>query len=171
MFPEEGSVEKSLSYQARREVLQQIVPQYRQASPAQKRTLLEAFTCPNTPGGSSTMLKRYSRHMGIYSYADVDRKSDTRWSSPGTPPIASAPSASSPCSLHRWRVMSTSRSHSSATGNGFVLAPGGHMLTPLLYGSPQASTHASFRLSPCFSACPWQLGREPSWSWSFLWPG
>jgi len=36
-------VEKSLSYQARREVLQQIAPQYRQASPAQKRTLLEAF--------------------------------------------------------------------------------------------------------------------------------
>src|ERR1700736_6301597 len=68
----------------------------KQASPAQKRTLLEAFTCPNTPGGSSTMLKRYSRHMGIYSYADVDRKSNTRWSSPGTPPIASAPSASSP---------------------------------------------------------------------------
>ena len=40
--------------------------------------------------------------------------------------------------------------------NGFVLAPGGHMLTPLPYGSPQASTHASFRLSPCFSAYPWQ---------------
>jgi len=36
-------VEKSLSYQARREVLQHIAPQYRQASPAQKRTLLEAF--------------------------------------------------------------------------------------------------------------------------------
>jgi hypothetical protein len=36
-------MEKSLSYQARREVLQQIAPQYRQASPAQKRTLLEAF--------------------------------------------------------------------------------------------------------------------------------
>src|SRR5437762_8537591 len=32
-FPEEGSVAKSLRYQARREVLQQMAPQYRQASP------------------------------------------------------------------------------------------------------------------------------------------
>jgi hypothetical protein len=36
-------VEKSLSYHARREVLQQMTPQYRQASPAQKRTLLDEF--------------------------------------------------------------------------------------------------------------------------------
>jgi hypothetical protein len=36
-------VEKSFSYQARREVLHQMAPQYRQASPPQKRTLLEAF--------------------------------------------------------------------------------------------------------------------------------
>jgi hypothetical protein len=36
-------VEKSLSYQARRELLQQTVPQYREASPSQKRTLLDAF--------------------------------------------------------------------------------------------------------------------------------
>jgi Integrase core domain len=42
-FPEEGSVEKSLSYQARRELLQQTVPQYREASASQKRTLLDAF--------------------------------------------------------------------------------------------------------------------------------
>ncbi len=42
-FPEEESVEKSLSYQARRELLQQAVPQYREASPSQKRTLLDAF--------------------------------------------------------------------------------------------------------------------------------
>src|SRR5438876_4885053 len=42
-FPEEGSVDKSLSYQARRELLQQAVPQYREASPSQKRTLLDAF--------------------------------------------------------------------------------------------------------------------------------
>jgi hypothetical protein len=42
-FPEEGSVEKSLRYQARRDVLQQMAPQYRRASPAQKRMLLEAF--------------------------------------------------------------------------------------------------------------------------------
>src|SRR6266566_8844118 len=42
-FPAEGSVDKSLSYQARRELLQQAVPQYREASPSQKRTLLDAF--------------------------------------------------------------------------------------------------------------------------------
>src|SRR6267154_5975133 len=42
-FPEEGSVEKSLRYQARRALLQQTVPQYREASPSQKRTLLDAF--------------------------------------------------------------------------------------------------------------------------------
>ena len=34
---------KSLSYQARREVLQQVAPQYREASSSQKRTLLDAF--------------------------------------------------------------------------------------------------------------------------------
>src|SRR5216683_4984271 len=42
-FPKEGSVEKSLRYQARRALLQQTVPQYREASPSQKRTLLDAF--------------------------------------------------------------------------------------------------------------------------------
>jgi hypothetical protein len=42
-FPEEGSVEKSLSYQARRALLQQAVPQYHKASPSQNRTLLDAF--------------------------------------------------------------------------------------------------------------------------------
>src|SRR6266571_6357416 len=42
-FPKEGSVEKSLSYQARRALLQQTVPQYREASPSQKKTLVDAF--------------------------------------------------------------------------------------------------------------------------------
>jgi len=36
-------VGKSLSYQARREVLQQVAPQYREASSSQKRTLHDAF--------------------------------------------------------------------------------------------------------------------------------
>jgi hypothetical protein len=36
-------VERSLSYQARRELLQQMAPQYREASPSQKRTLPDAF--------------------------------------------------------------------------------------------------------------------------------
>jgi hypothetical protein len=42
-FPKEGSVEQSLRYQARRALLQQVVPQYRESSPSQKRTLLDAF--------------------------------------------------------------------------------------------------------------------------------
>src|SRR5438105_14398188 len=95
MFPEEGSVEKSLSYQARREVLQQIVPEYRQASPAQKRTLLEAFTCPNTPGGSSTMHKRCSRHCNVPVLDSMGQRSNTCCSWSGTPPTASAPNVSS----------------------------------------------------------------------------
>jgi hypothetical protein len=36
-------VEQSLSYEARRALLQQTIPQYREASPSQKRTLLDAF--------------------------------------------------------------------------------------------------------------------------------
>jgi hypothetical protein len=36
-------VEQSLNYQARRALLQQTVPRYREASPSQKRTLLDAF--------------------------------------------------------------------------------------------------------------------------------
>jgi hypothetical protein len=36
-------VGKSLSYQARREVLQQVAPQYREAPSSQKKTLLDAF--------------------------------------------------------------------------------------------------------------------------------
>src|SRR5260370_4742322 len=39
----EGRVERSLSFQAKREVLHQMAPQYRQASASQKRTLLESF--------------------------------------------------------------------------------------------------------------------------------
>jgi hypothetical protein len=40
-FPEEGSVEKSLSDQARREVLQQTAPQYREASSSRKRATFD----------------------------------------------------------------------------------------------------------------------------------
>lgn len=36
-------MEQSLSYQARRALLQQTIPQYREASLSQKRTLLDAF--------------------------------------------------------------------------------------------------------------------------------
>ena len=37
---------KSLRYQARREVLQQVAPQYREATSSQKRTLLDAVVAP-----------------------------------------------------------------------------------------------------------------------------
>jgi Integrase core domain len=43
MSPEEGSVEQPLNFQARRALLQQTVLQYREASPSQKRMLLDAF--------------------------------------------------------------------------------------------------------------------------------
>ena len=59
-FPEEGSVEKSSSYQARREVLQQMAPQYRQASPAQKRTLLDEFVA--TTGSVRTYARWLLNH-------------------------------------------------------------------------------------------------------------
>ena len=36
-------MEQSLSYQARRALLQQTAPQYREAFPSQKRTLVDAF--------------------------------------------------------------------------------------------------------------------------------
>ena len=41
--PEGRKMEKSLNYQARREVLQQVAPQYREAALSQKRMLLDAF--------------------------------------------------------------------------------------------------------------------------------
>ena len=41
--PEERRMGKLLRYQARRALLQQTVPQYREASPSQKKTLLDAF--------------------------------------------------------------------------------------------------------------------------------
>ncbi len=36
-------MEQSLSFQAKWEVLQRMAPRYRQASPSQKRTLVESF--------------------------------------------------------------------------------------------------------------------------------
>lgn len=55
--PEEGSMEKSLSYQARCVVLQQMAPQYRQASPSQKRTLLESFVA------TTGYVRKYTRWL------------------------------------------------------------------------------------------------------------
>src|SRR5713226_3347641 len=43
MVPEERKVERSLSYQARRALLQQKASQYQEAAPSVKRALLDAF--------------------------------------------------------------------------------------------------------------------------------
>src|SRR2546421_5872323 len=56
-FPKEGSVEQSLSYQARRALLHQVVPQYREASPSQKRTLLDAFVA------ATGYVRKYARWL------------------------------------------------------------------------------------------------------------
>src|SRR6266705_6560864 len=95
-FPEEGSVEKSLSYQARRELLQQAVPQYREASPSQKRTLLDAFVA--TTGYHRTYAGWLLNHAEEVQQTlqrsrprQYGQKSNTRCSWCGTPPTASAP--------------------------------------------------------------------------------
>ncbi len=54
-------MEKSLSYQARREVLQQVAPQYREASSSQKRTLLDAFVA--TTGYHRTYARWLLNHV------------------------------------------------------------------------------------------------------------
>jgi hypothetical protein len=53
-------MEKSLSYQARRVLLQRAEPQYREASPSQKRTLLDAFVA--TTGYHRTYARRLLNH-------------------------------------------------------------------------------------------------------------
>jgi hypothetical protein len=53
-------VEKSLGYQARRLLLQRAEPQYREASPSQKRTLLDAFVA--TTGYHRTYARRLLNH-------------------------------------------------------------------------------------------------------------
>jgi hypothetical protein len=50
-------VEKSLSYQAKQEVLHQMAPQYREASASQKLTLLEAFVA------STGYVRKYARWL------------------------------------------------------------------------------------------------------------
>jgi hypothetical protein len=67
-FSEEGSVEKSLSYQARRALLHQAVPLYRGASRSQKRTLRMPLSqrldiIVSTRCGSSTMRKKCNLHL------------------------------------------------------------------------------------------------------------
>ncbi len=92
-------MEKSLSYQARRVLLQRAVPRYREASPSQKRTLLEAFVATTgyhrilTRGGSSIMQMKYNKHFNAHVLDSMDRRFNTRCSWSGTPPIASVPNA------------------------------------------------------------------------------
>ena len=90
-------MEKSLNYQARREVLQQVAPQYREAALSQKRMLLDAFVA--TPGGCSIMPKRSSNRMDIHSRTSMDRTSNMHSFWLGTPPTASVPNGSSLFSL------------------------------------------------------------------------
>jgi Integrase core domain len=56
-------VEKPLSYQARREVLQQAAPQYREASSSQKRTQLDAFV--STTGYHRTYARWLLNHAEV----------------------------------------------------------------------------------------------------------
>jgi hypothetical protein len=60
-------VGKSLSYQARREVLQQVAPQYREASSSQKRTLLDAFVA--TTGYHRTYARSLLNHAEEVQHA------------------------------------------------------------------------------------------------------
>src|SRR5260370_27428906 len=99
-FPKEGSVEKFLSYQARRALLQQAVPQYREALPSQKRTLLDAFVA--TTGYHRTYARWLLNHAEEVQQTlqcprprHMGRRSNTRCSWHGTQPTASAPRASS----------------------------------------------------------------------------
>jgi hypothetical protein len=97
-------VEKSLSYQAKREVLHQMAPQYREASASQKRTPLKAFIA--TTGYARKYARWLLNHAeevqqthGPHIFAGMVRTSNTRSSWSGMPPTASAPNASSPFSL------------------------------------------------------------------------
>ena len=127
IVPEEGSVEKSLSYQARREVLQQVAPQYREASSSQKRTLLDAFVA--TTGYHRTYARWLLNHAeevqqshGTHSRTSMDRTSNMHSFWPGTPPTASAPNGSSlfsPRWSKRWSGMSICSLLRSAASNSF----------------------------------------------------
>jgi len=124
-FPEEGSMEKSLSYQARRALLHQAVPLYREASRSQKRTLRMPLSqrldiIVSTRCGSSTMRKKCNLQLSTPDRAVTDQKSNTRCSWSGMPLTASAPNALClffPRSSKRLRGMSISTSRMSAATN------------------------------------------------------
>ena len=62
-------MEKPLSYQARREVLQQAAPQYREASSSQKRTQLDAFV--STTGNHRTYARWLLNHAEVVQQTHV----------------------------------------------------------------------------------------------------
>ena len=117
-----------VSLQTRREILQHMIPQYREASSVKRKSkLLDTFTA------ATGYHRKYA--MGPLNHAQevqpipqrpvlaiTGQTSSTRCSWSGTPPTASAPNASclfSPRSLRRWNGMSTSRSQRSAENNCF----------------------------------------------------
>ena len=71
-------MEQSSRYQARRKVLQQIAPQYRQASAAQKRTLLEAFIA------STGYVPKYARWLLNHAEEVQQTQGRSRLSTYGT---------------------------------------------------------------------------------------
>jgi hypothetical protein len=93
-------VERSLSFQAKREVLQRMAPQYRQASASQKRTLLESFIA------TTGYVRKYARWLlnhveevkqmdGTHVSIGMDRKSNMPSSWSGTLPTGFVPNGSS----------------------------------------------------------------------------
>ncbi len=85
-------MERSLSFQARREVLHRMAPQYRQASASQKRTLLEAFIA------TTGYVPKYAKWL--LNHAEEVQQTHGRSHLPGTLPTVSAPNASFPFSPH-----------------------------------------------------------------------
>ena len=110
-------MESGLSLQTRRELLQQVIPQYRQAKTVKKKSkLLDAFTATTGYNRKYAMwllnhTKEGKQPLSILAHAITGQKSNTRCSWSGTPPTVFAPNASCPFfprSSKRWSGMSIS---------------------------------------------------------------
>ena len=93
-----------VNLQSRRALLKQFAPQYREASSAQKRVLLDVFaqaTGYHRRYGMccSTMRRTFYMRLRTSARAILGQESNTRSSWHGMPPIGSAPNGSSPFSL------------------------------------------------------------------------
>jgi hypothetical protein len=89
-------VARGLSLQERREVVAQVLPEYREASTEQKRLLLEAFL--QRTGyhrkyavGLLNQSRKASRYLRVLICATMELTSRRPWCSPGTRLIASVP--------------------------------------------------------------------------------